>query len=943
MFKQTLFTLIALSSPILTHAGWMCDRVYSENSAIEELCPYQEGMAAIKINDLWGFINMAGQVGIPPQFEEVDFFSEGLAEVKIDGKWGYINAQGQLQIPAKFDTVSSFSQGLAAAYADDKVGYLDTKGEWAITPRFRSGGPFVNGVAVVYEEHGHSYLIDKKGQVIKQFAEPIEIDETPLFGAYKAKITKPTLLINKDGRQLPLPEAAANVEVNSAGLLKMQLNPDQDPLYGMMTPEGKTVIPAKFTAIEDFKAGIAIATQPGPSPSKGLINTQGQWVSTLYRKLSEIAPGLYLGQNDASKPEAEIFNQQGKTLSKIPCQEVQSSTYGAWHMLSGCEKNWLVWPQQTVTAIHHYQEPEIQVSKDYLLITEVAQRAESEETEDNRYTKQWQLFGQKGLQLSSESPGVKGQYDWAVLVKPKGPLAESQPQGLPIAILVKSYENLAIVTPELKVVGNPDWRYELDAVSFRDDQILDGPLSIKTESGWGAIDAQGNWVIPPKYESLSSFRYGMAFAETLERQERIISNDGSETEFPAGYQYSRVAPDTLEGVDENRQPQRFHLKTQTLTPLVTEAGVERSDITHAGLSPAEKDQKWGFLDQQGRWVVTPRYDEKPEALLENQQFLGWIVGNETQISNESTRLYGWVNSEGKEIIAPQFDSIKKEVQTGFYLISQHNRHGLLDAEGKTLLPPVYEGIQVHGDGWFSAKPSEQIGTLNTRGEWLVNPGPYRWYDLNKRPYSKEDVAGQTYLVHNHGTISTKANPQPLADEKPEYWWSEISGEYGHEKTMFYGFDWKPRLGLIAKVDNQFHENRVVFKSDAREGFPTAFADNYGRIYGPFPYTDIQDFQNGRALFQQNIVSKGKKRSDNEVLERYGYLDLNGKAVIPARYEKADSFSEDRAVVLLKGNLGIIDPQGQLLLHSAWRCSEEPVLLNGKGEVIWPADKKTSCN
>lgn len=943
MFKPTLFTLIALSSPLLARADLMCNRVYSENSAIEELCPYKEGMAAIKINDLWGFINKAGQVGIPPQFEEVDFFSEGLAQVKIEGKWGYINTQGQLQIPAKFDTVFSFSQGLAVAYTGDKVGYINPQGDWSIAPRFKSGGPFSNGVAVVYEEHGHSYLIDKKGQVIKQFAEPIEIDEIPLFGAYKAEITKPTLLLNKDGRKLPLPETAANAEVNSAGFLKMQLNPDQDPLYGMMTPEGKIVIPAKFAAIEDFKGGIAIATQPGPSPIKGLINTQGQWVSTLYRELSEIAPGLYLGQNDASKPEAEIFNQQGKTLSKIPCQDVQSSTYGAWHLLSGCEKNWLVWPQQTVTAIHHYQHPEIEVSKDYLLITEGAEKPEAEQTEDNRYTKQWQLFGQKGLLLSSESPGVKGLYDWAALVKPKGPLADSQPQRLPIAILVKSFENLAIVTPELKVVGKPEWRYDLDAVSFRDDQILDGPLSIKTESGWGAIDAQGNWVITPKYYRLTSFRYGMAFGETHEGSQRIVNNDGTETEFPAGYQYSRVGPDTLEGFDENRQPLRFHLKTQTLTPLVTEAGVERGDITHAGLSPAEKNQKWGFLDQQGRWVVAPRYELQPEALLENEQFLGWIVANYTQVNNQTQSLKGWVNSEGKEIIAPQFDSIIKEAKTGFYLIRQNNRQGLLDAEGKTLLPPVYEDIKVLGDGWFSAKPGEQIGTLDARGEWLVKPTYYHWYDLDKRPYSKEEVAGQTYLVHSHGTISTKANPQPLADEKPEYWWSVISGEYGHEKTMFYGFDWKPRVGLIAKVDNQFHENRVVFKSNAREGLPTAFADIYGRIYGPFPYTDIQDFQNGRALFQQNIVSKGKKRSDDEVLERYGYLDLNGKAIIPARYEKADNFSEDRAVVLLKGNLGIIDPQGQLLLHSAWRCSEEPVLLNGTGAVIWPADKKNSCN
>ena len=38
------------------------------------------------------------QYAIKPQFEDARFFSEGLASVKIEGRWGYIDKTGQYVI-----------------------------------------------------------------------------------------------------------------------------------------------------------------------------------------------------------------------------------------------------------------------------------------------------------------------------------------------------------------------------------------------------------------------------------------------------------------------------------------------------------------------------------------------------------------------------------------------------------------------------------------------------------------------------------------------------------------------------------------------------------------------------------------------------------------------------------------------------------------------------
>ena len=48
----------------------------------------------IEIDCEFGFIDDTGKLVIIPQFDDACFFSEGLACVKLEDKWGYINKFG---------------------------------------------------------------------------------------------------------------------------------------------------------------------------------------------------------------------------------------------------------------------------------------------------------------------------------------------------------------------------------------------------------------------------------------------------------------------------------------------------------------------------------------------------------------------------------------------------------------------------------------------------------------------------------------------------------------------------------------------------------------------------------------------------------------------------------------------------------------------------------
>ena len=87
--------------------------------------PFSEGLAKVKINDKWGFINKSGKIVIDNVFDDAFSFREGMAVVKIDDKYGYIDKRGTMVVEPQFDYCFDFSEGLGKIVIDSRFGYLD--------------------------------------------------------------------------------------------------------------------------------------------------------------------------------------------------------------------------------------------------------------------------------------------------------------------------------------------------------------------------------------------------------------------------------------------------------------------------------------------------------------------------------------------------------------------------------------------------------------------------------------------------------------------------------------------------------------------------------------------------------------------------------------------------------------------------------------------------
>ncbi|MEO1435746.1 MAG: WG repeat-containing protein [Bacteroidota bacterium] len=171
---------------------------------------FSNGLAAVRKNGLWGFIDPLGSSIIEPTYVSVGQFSEGYCSVVNEaGQVGYIDQLGNWVLPPVYLEALEFHNGRACVlgkasdqseawgvintdgepivgfggiandridlpmYAEGllaaidptsgKFGYLDTNGEWAIEPGFDEAKPFSEGLAAVFASNRWTY-IDEKGK-----------------------------------------------------------------------------------------------------------------------------------------------------------------------------------------------------------------------------------------------------------------------------------------------------------------------------------------------------------------------------------------------------------------------------------------------------------------------------------------------------------------------------------------------------------------------------------------------------------------------------------------------------------------------------------------------------------------------------------------------------------------------------------------------------------
>ncbi|MCY1505462.1 WG containing repeat protein [compost metagenome] len=507
---------------------------------------------------------------------------------------------------------------------------------------------------------------------------------------------------------------------------------------------------------------------------------------------------------------------------------------------------------------------------------------------------------------------------------------------LPLALLNPLDYSLpmGILTPTGRIVTNAEW----EDISAYDAAM---PLPVRThDNKTGAIDAEGNWTIPPRFLDIRSFRGPYTWARPPEMAKRrdsvLIDARGKTAAVPAAILDGAAEFDGelihYREPDENRERRWGVWSVRDGAPVLKPV-YEQIERFEDDWAKVQDQRRWGVVNRKGQWVLPAAYDSAYELeYLGNGLMLVRDTESKPRRSGYSDRAYRLVNlrnGKSSELLTEKPEKLKggrylgKLADAGTMLFDAHG-----DAQRLSDGPPARR--EQYGD-WIYIENEEREGAIDAKGELKVpalygefNPffvqpeGLARAYDGSRYRVIAQD--GKTVLA-NRGDGTPLATMKRIVFEDDETSSSVITDLQGTEITRV--------PGTYSVEERSASEGVVPYRGDGGNG-KYGFLDASGkRVVGPH-FDSLGPLKNGLATAQR------KQRTG----KFYGYIDLTGRYAIPPLFTWAADFREERALVRQDGFMQFIDTKGEPLATFVVVCDTVTILDNA-GRITWP-QKKMSC-
>lgn len=213
------------------------------------------------------FMNSCGEIMFDQFFDETRPFSEGLAAVKINDKFGYIDLDGNMVISPWYSEAQSFYDGVAVVQKDTTYITIDKAGNELFSGDWETLSPFINGMSI-FSKNGCYGVITLEGDLLLQ-------PEFDSISRYK------TNFVVKKGRRIGVFDPSRDTFVgyyDEVSPIDTDFAITKDAgKYGLLNLSTcNETIPTSLFLLEYLGEGMLFASKDGKSA--GFIDKKGNWL-----------------------------------------------------------------------------------------------------------------------------------------------------------------------------------------------------------------------------------------------------------------------------------------------------------------------------------------------------------------------------------------------------------------------------------------------------------------------------------------------------------------------------------------------------------------------------------------------------------------------------------------------------------------------------------------
>jgi len=311
-----------------------------------------------------------------------------------------------------------------------------------------------------------------------------------------------------------------------------------------------------------------------------------------------------------------------------------------------------------------------------------------------------------------------------------------------------------------------------------------------------------------------------------------------------------------------------------LMPVHAEEGYDLIYPYENEVARVVRDQKWGLINESGEEVLTPSWS-----------YIGELCDGLRLVMKNT--LFGYIDVQNKTVITPSYPQAEPFGEGVACVKNEEGLWGFIDRAGNTVIPFTYELANSFSDSLALVKQDGLYGYINAQNELMV-PCIYE----EAYPFSE-------------GLACVKADGL--------YGYIDNSGSFIIAPQFSLAFDFAEG-GAVVKTDTGYGlidssgtfliapsvEHASPFLEGGllkvKKGSKMALMDTLSTLRTDYLYEDIGTF--GEGLFPAKVNGA------------YGYINGEGKTVIPHEWDTAGAFSEGLAPVSKCGFYGYINQDGQ---------------------------------
>lgn len=400
---------------------------------------------------------------------------------------------------------------------------------------------------------------------------------------------------------------------------------------------------------------------------------------------------------------------------------------------------------------------------------------------------------------------------------------------------------------------------------------------IRQNGKYGYIDRLGKVVFQPQFEEARSFRENLA-AVKGKGGWGFINADG-----------------------------------RTVVPLQFEA----VEAFSQGLALVKKSGKWGFVDKKGTVVTLPQFDwamglREDMALVEKGGKYGY-VGRDGQVAiaprfTEAGEFWerlarvkvgdswGFIDQAGKMVIEPRFPHADN-FHEGLAQVEIDGKYGFIDRTGHVAIPPAFDSdlLEWFSEGLAVVRMGKKYGYIDRAGRMVVPPRYWWAWGFQEGAARVQTDDARWVLINADGKIVSEGGFDSIGDFREGLARVRIYTKYGFigpKGTLAVPVEFSGALpfseGLAAVHVGGYH-SRHMTQGRVRPFDPASPEFFYSKL--PFSREKVPSMSGGKG---------------------WGYIDRQGRIVIPPGFDHAGSFVGGLAEVSRGDRHGYIDRSGKFI-------------------------------